>query len=353
MAGVRAPVLIDGSFGEGGGALLRTVLTLSAVTQQPVHVSNIRAATKFPGLNSEDLTLLKALAQCCDAELEGATIHSAELGFAPQKRPSGFNGNTKIWEDEGNDAFANALVVLNSLLPIAARSGVFSSLTVEGETYGHNILSFDYFANVTLSMQSRFGLYATSRLRRAGFGRYSRGEASLEVEPSGLSGIDWQERGDLIACRSVIATASVAGSVGERGLSHLAKLGKNAGLSVDGETYEVPSKSPGAFVTIWAQFEKGLGGATAMGIKGVRIEAIVQRAFDAFYGWLRSDATVDTHLADQILLTAALADGDTTYTVNNLSQRFLTMAWATKQFLPIRLTVAGHEGGPGEVSIRR
>ena len=34
---------IDGSFGEGGGQILRTSIALSALTMQPVNIDNIRA----------------------------------------------------------------------------------------------------------------------------------------------------------------------------------------------------------------------------------------------------------------------------------------------------------------------
>ncbi|HIQ03283.1 MAG TPA: RNA 3'-phosphate cyclase, partial [Desulfurococcales archaeon] len=36
-------ILIDGSFGEGGGQILRTSLALSALTLKPIKIINIRA----------------------------------------------------------------------------------------------------------------------------------------------------------------------------------------------------------------------------------------------------------------------------------------------------------------------
>jgi len=43
-------IQIDGSFGEGGGQVLRTSLTLSLITGQPFEIYNIRARRKRPGL---------------------------------------------------------------------------------------------------------------------------------------------------------------------------------------------------------------------------------------------------------------------------------------------------------------
>lgn len=41
---------IDGSYGEGGGQVLRTSLSLAAITGNPISIYNIRAGRKNPGL---------------------------------------------------------------------------------------------------------------------------------------------------------------------------------------------------------------------------------------------------------------------------------------------------------------
>jgi RNA 3'-terminal phosphate cyclase (ATP) len=68
---------------------------------------------------------------------------------------------------------------------------------------------------------------------------------------------------------------------------------------------------------------------------------------------MSSNATVDPFLADQILLTAVFAEGETNFKVSRLTQRLLTTIWVVKQFAPIHITVRGSEGSPGQVTIRR
>ena len=63
---------IDGSFGEGGGQILRTTLSLSAITGQDVAIENIRAGRDKPGLRPQHLTAVLALAEICGAEVRGA-----------------------------------------------------------------------------------------------------------------------------------------------------------------------------------------------------------------------------------------------------------------------------------------
>ena len=83
------------------------------------------------------------------------------------------------------------------------------------------------------------------------------------------------------------------------------------------------------------------------------MEMIAQNAFDAFLDWHGGTWTTDSFLADQLLVTAALAETETTFSVQRLTQRFLTTVWVIKQFLPIRITVRGQEGEAGLVTVRR
>ena len=53
---------IDGSYGEGGGAVLRITTALSAVTSKPVHITNIRSGRPKPGLMPQHLNAVKAVA---------------------------------------------------------------------------------------------------------------------------------------------------------------------------------------------------------------------------------------------------------------------------------------------------
>lgn len=46
---------LDGSHGEGGGQILRTALSLSAVTGRPFRLSRIRAGRHNPGLLPQHL----------------------------------------------------------------------------------------------------------------------------------------------------------------------------------------------------------------------------------------------------------------------------------------------------------
>ena len=75
---------LDGSYGEGGGQILRTSLSLSALLGQPVKLVNIRAGRPKPGLRPQHLTAVRALARISRAEVAGDEPNSREVTFRPR-----------------------------------------------------------------------------------------------------------------------------------------------------------------------------------------------------------------------------------------------------------------------------
>jgi RNA 3'-phosphate cyclase len=317
-----------------------------------VTIYNVRAGMRHPGLDAEDLTLLEALKECTAAEVFGGTLKSERFTFIPNQKPGGINGRLSTFRNESNRG-PNVPIVLNSLLPVLARSGVYSSLSLEGETYGANSLGFDSFQNTTVEAQKALGLYSYPTQVTAGFGRESRGEIQMDVEPSHLAGVEWTDRGELLELGAVVATANLPANVGERGVSHLRALSKHAGLHLEAEHRPLESATPGCHVSVWARYEKGFGGGSAIGTRGVRIETLCQTTFSDTMQWIQSNACLDPYLADQILPTAVFAESASVITISQLTSRLLTSVWVMKQFLPIHITVKGSEGQPGIVSIRR
>jgi RNA 3'-terminal phosphate cyclase (ATP) len=305
------------------------------------------------GLTAEDLTIVRAISHACRAEVMGAEIGSNSLSFIPLSPLTGLKERIEICDDDDGPGSGNACVIAQALATPLARSGMLSTLSISGETYGHNILSFDYFKNVTIQAWKRIGLYCELRQSVAGFGRFSRGLIEMEIEPSTFNGIDWENRGRMTSCRALLVYSDLPGSIAERGAEHLAKLAYGAGMELEVETKSVPSKSPGCSITLWAEFENGIGGHSGVGSKGIRIETVVQQAFASFAAWMKSGATADAFLADQILLACCLSKDDCIFTTHRLTKRFLTIAWVIKQFIPIKLTVSGSENEFGRIVIRK
>lgn len=347
------PLTLDGAYGEGGASLVRTALVMSALTQTPVTVQNVRGAMRQGGLAAEDLTLLSALGSCCDAEVSGTEFRSREFSFVPQGRPHALKEPISHSNVPESDPSVAAMVVLNALLPVLCQTKAYSTVVAEGETYGHRILTYDYYEQVALSAYRAMGVHAYPHLIVAGYGKGARGTVELDVEPSVPHGIDWAERGPFEGAFARIALSEVSEGIGERGVAHFERLARGAGIELHLEYEVVPSVNPGVFVTVWGQFATARGGATAKGERGIRVESVVQSAFGAFLEWYSSGSTVDEFLADQVLVALAFAEGDSALRLHRVTQRLQTMVWVIKQFLPIHITLRGGLGEPGELTVRR
>jgi RNA 3'-terminal phosphate cyclase (ATP) len=74
---------IDGNYGEGGGQILRTTLSLSCILKKPVEITSIRRGRKIPGLQPQHLTSVSACSKISQATVEGDTLQSTSLRFSP------------------------------------------------------------------------------------------------------------------------------------------------------------------------------------------------------------------------------------------------------------------------------
>lgn len=347
------PIVLNGSHGEGGGALLRTALAMAALTQQPTRIHSIRGALRKKGINAEDLTFVQALARSCDAELEGDDLDSETLVFKPKRPARAVTGRFDVQAHMQGRVPGSSLIVLSSLLPTLARSGAYSQVTVFGETHNNNTLGYDAFARSTAPALRQMGLYCYPSLVSTGFGMGGRGEVYCDIEPSALVGVDWRLRGDLVACGAEVTVSEMAPEAGERARVALGQLFAERGLEAEVEVNEVQGREPGLSVTVWAQHETGFGSGSAVLQRGMTVPVTVQRAWQGFLDWYGTNAAVDAFLADQLLLPAVFAEGKTVLTTPQVTRRLITMAWTVKQFLPIKVTIVGREGEPGTLTVER
>src|ERR1700732_2408285 len=86
---VKVMIRIDGSFGEGGGQILRTSLSLSLATGKAFRIEKIRAGRERPGLLRQHLTAVLAAAEVGGAQVEGAVLGSTAVTFSPRKVRAG------------------------------------------------------------------------------------------------------------------------------------------------------------------------------------------------------------------------------------------------------------------------
>ena len=118
---------INGAHGEGGGQIIRSAITLSCITKQPIHIENIRKNRKVSGLKPQHLTAINILKKISDSKVIGDEIGSTELKFIP-----GEIKNSKLFEDVGTAGSIS--LILQVLIPIVAISQKKLELTIKGGT---------------------------------------------------------------------------------------------------------------------------------------------------------------------------------------------------------------------------
>jgi RNA 3'-terminal phosphate cyclase (ATP) len=175
---------IDGSFGEGGGQILRSSLALAIVTGQPVRLSNIRAGRRKPGLMRQHLTAVNAAAAICGATVDGERIGATELTFTPGAVRAG------EYQFSIGTAGSTTLVLQTVLLPLLTAGGP-SRIVLEGGTHNPFAPPFDFLERAYLPLINRMGPNVRATLERPGFYPAGGGRIAIEIEPAtGLHGFD-------------------------------------------------------------------------------------------------------------------------------------------------------------------
>ena len=79
--GILDYLIIDGSYGEGGGQIVRTAVSLSAVTGKPIQITNIRSKRNNPGLRTQHFSAVKAVADLFHAKVENLKVGADWIRF--------------------------------------------------------------------------------------------------------------------------------------------------------------------------------------------------------------------------------------------------------------------------------
>ena len=312
---------IDGSHGEGGGQIIRTALSLSAITQKPFRISNIRAKRSNPGLQPQHLMACKAARNICRGSFEGAEIGSKELVFHPGDIVGG-----KYEFDIGTAG--SVCLVAQTVLPILFHAQKASEIKIIGGTHVMKSPSYDYFERIFLPAIIAMGARIKSQIKKSGYYPRGGGEIEIELEPSQFHGKTEWEKSELVRVLIRISSLPVDIATREKKIFIQNNIEK---VSIYEEKFDI-----GNALLAWQDYR----GVYALGEKGKRAEQVAQEALDELRKEQNSDA--DKHLADQLLLYGTLAEGRTMYTTSAITQHTLTNAEIIGKFrLDRKITIEG------------
>lgn len=295
--------LLDGS--AGGGQLVRTALTLSAVTDEPFRMRHVRRARSNPGLQAQHCAAVEAVAAACNAETDNVEVGAEEFSFEP---------NALDEEDEQQQVSVevgtagSVPLVFDALLPLGVALDEPFTAHLEGGTDAMWAPPFDYFQHVKFPLLEDHGVEATVSLKRRGFYPRGGGKASLVVNPFSVSPIELTERGERtsLTVRSVAEESLEEDDVAQRQADAVVESVGDAEQSVS----YAEADSPGSAVVIDAEYEHSRAGFAVLGERGKPAEEVGEEAAEALEAFEAGNAAVDEHLADQLIPYLALGGGE-------------------------------------------
>lgn len=332
---------LDGSYGEGGGQILRTALSLSALLGQPVRLENIRAGRPKPGLRPQHLTAVRALAHLTRAEVTGAELNSQALTFRPgPPKP----GHYLFDVAEKTGSAGSVTLIAQALLPPLLKAGQSSTLTIKGGTHVPWSPPAHYLQYVFLPALAQMGAEVKMTLNRWGWYPKGGGEAHWQITPAPtLYGVQWRTPAAASAFRALSAAWRLPEHVSRR---QAQRLKERLGEHLEVEVVQATGLDPGSLVFLWGP----QAGFYALGARGKPAERVADEVADAYLSFRQRQAAVDRHLADQVVLYLAQARGPSVITTAEVTSHLLTNLWVIEQFLGPTFQVKGGLKEPGEIS---
>jgi RNA 3'-terminal phosphate cyclase (ATP) len=325
---------LDGSYGEGGGQLLRTACAFSAITGEPVRLYNVRARRMPPGLAPQHLTAVKAVAALCDAHVTGLELRSREIVFRPGTRRGG-----EFHFDVGTAGCLT--LVLQALLPVALVGDAPTRIHLTGGTDIRGAPPLDYFRFVHLPLLARMGAKIEIDVIRRGYYPRGGGHVVVQIQPGPLRPLGLAAAESVTHIGGLIHVANLPAHIATRMRDTAVRLLADiAPIRLEQQLLDkAGAVGPGGAIVLWAGGACILLGGAAVAQRGIPAERIAEHAAAPLRDDIHVGATVDVHAGDQLPVYAALADGSSCFRVRAVTTHAQTALWLLRQFVPLRVAL--------------
>ncbi|MCP8314368.1 MAG: RNA 3'-terminal phosphate cyclase [archaeon] len=343
----KEPIIIDGSYGEGGGQILRTSVALSAVMGIPIEIVKIRAKRDKPGLRPQHIGAIKAVASLCNANVDNLRVGSDRIIFTPGKMRSTF-----IKLDVGSAG--SITLLLQAVIPSVSLSKVDAELEILGGTDVKWSPTVNYFAKVVLPAYRLLGIDADLQVKRRGYYPLGGGIVRVRIKPAKeLKSLNLVSSENPLP--SIISICSkLPRSVAERQLKAAKDYLLNHGI--DSKDFEVnieDSVSPGSSILIYSVGEQGpFIGGNAIGEKGKPSEEVGREAARLFSEECLSNAPVDMHVGDMLVTFLPFAKSESKFKVSKVTQHLSTNLHIASIFTKCKYSIDEMPDGTAMVSIK-
>lgn len=294
-------ITIDGSQGEGGGQILRTGIALAAVTGQAVRFVKIRAGRAKPGLRRQHLVAVQAAARISAAALTGDALDSRELTFSPQAISGG------DWVFDIGTAGSTTLV-LQTVLPLLLQAETASTLRISGGTHNGMAPPAEFVQESLLPVLQGIGIDCQLTLERYGFFPAGGGQLLARIQPwTTVAPLELLQRGRQLQRQATAVIADLPAHVARREAQTLKHRLHWSHREVD--EVEVAADGPGNILIARLRHQAVSSVFSAVGELRKPAERVAEEVVKQVRRHQQSDAPVEEHLADQLLLPLALGAG--------------------------------------------
>jgi RNA 3'-terminal phosphate cyclase (ATP) len=340
---------IDGSRKSGSGTIVRDAVPFAILMGRDIRLFNIRMKREKPGLRPQHLKAMEAAATICGGRLLGGAVGSGEIRFQPGIV---LKGGRFAW-DIGTAGSAAMLCLC--LLPLALFADTPSTYRIVGGLFQDFAPSLFHLQHVLLPLLRTMGVEAETRIIRPGYVPRGGGEIEVKVHPAKgpLKPVTLLSPGAVTGIRGMALSSLLEGrSVSERMAKACEKVLKRSGHrpeikviedSPEAPAYESPSLQAGAALAVWATTNRGCNvGSDMAGARGRKAEFIGSETARMLVEDLDSGATVDRHLADQLIPFSALAEGRSVFLVPSITDHVEARLWLAEKILHAVTEVKGN-----------
>jgi len=332
---------IDGSLYSGSGTLLRHAVALATLLGEPLHMTRIRAGREKPGLRPQHLQAVRACCRLSDGKAEGAEAGSQEIFYKPGK-------SLRYGDLDFNIGTAGSTTMLAfTLIPLALFAGGPSRLSLTGGLFQDFAPGAFHLQKVLLPLLRRMGADMQIEIHRPGYVPKGQGKLGVEVSPlkRPLKPLRMLDQGAIREIRGISLASHLKNErVGKRMADQCEKLLVPRGYPPRMETIDDQTAlQKGAALALWAETETGcIIGADQAGAPGRRSEEIARFVVSSLLEDLATRAATDRHLADQLILFAALAEGTTQYLIPMMTDHIQSNLWLVDRILGVKSELNGN-----------
>lgn len=333
-------VKIDGSHGEGGGQILRTAISLSAISGKAIEVTNIRANRTNPGLRPQHLAGIKIIADLFHAKSENLKVGAEWIRFSPSDKFEG--GSIKF--DIGTAG--SIPLILMTVVPAVSLSNNSLQIEVTGGTDVKASPTIDYIKHIVAKSYLSIGPKFSVDVLKRGYYPKGGGVVQCTVKPCKTpSTIELLATGYLEP-KIISVCSQLPVHVAKRQISSALIALEKKDIRCSNYTASIETSiSPGSSILVYSAADFGLYvGGDSIGELGKRAESVGTEAAMRFLDSTLAQATVDPFLADMLVLPLALSKGRSRYRVARVTQHLLTNLHIVSEIVRCKYSIEQQEG---------